>query len=202
MVNNFDLIKNNLTFENDDEFFHTQIICRSKDNESQSKNHIKIKDYYIDSLKKLNKLKPEIIKICDVLNARAYINLNKRSYKKIALQTLKTISESLVNEQYKSIKSCYSTTCGRYSSTNKEDKRWLVDIDGLYGSKINLFKEWIEELIKDINNSEPIGKKDIFINPTKNGIHLITKPFDLRKFKEKYPFIEIHKNNPTILYIP
>lgn len=38
MVNNFDLIKNNLTFENDDEFFHTQIICRSKDNESQSKN--------------------------------------------------------------------------------------------------------------------------------------------------------------------
>lgn len=38
--------------------------------------------------------------------------------------------------------------------------------------------------------------------PTMNGCHLITKPFNLQKFKEKFPEIDVHKNNPTILYIP
>jgi len=38
--------------------------------------------------------------------------------------------------------------------------------------------------------------------PTKNGYHIITKPFNLKQFKDKYPDIDVHKNNPTILYIP
>ena len=33
-----------------------------------------------------------------------------------------------------------------------------------------------------------------------NGIHLITTSFNLQQFKEKYPDIDIHKNNPTLLY--
>lgn len=31
--------------------------------------------------------------------------------------------------------------------------------------------------------------------------HLITEKFDSKTFKDKYPEIDIHKNNPTILYI-
>ena len=38
--------------------------------------------------------------------------------------------------------------------------------------------------------------------PSKSGIHLITNPFNLAKFSLKWPRIEIHKNNPTNLYIP
>jgi hypothetical protein len=38
--------------------------------------------------------------------------------------------------------------------------------------------------------------------PTKNGIHLITNPFNLNAFKFGFPNIDVHKNNPTILYIP
>ena len=36
--------------------------------------------------------------------------------------------------------------------------------------------------------------------PTKSGCHLITTPFNLQQFKEKYPDIDVHKNNPTLLY--
>lgn len=28
------------------------------------------------------------------------------------------------------------------------------------------------------------------------------KSFNLQKFKEKYPDVDVHKNNPTILFIP
>ena len=40
------------------------------------------------------------------------------------------------------------------------------------------------------------------IIPTKNGFHVITSPFELNTFKEKYPSIEVHKDNPTIIYVP
>jgi len=36
--------------------------------------------------------------------------------------------------------------------------------------------------------------------PTKSGVHIITRPFNLKKFKEKYPNVDVHKDNPTILY--
>ena len=47
---------------------------------------------------------------------------------------------------------------------------------------------------------EPFGQKVVACLPTKNGYHLITNPFRLDKFKEMYPNIDIHKNNPTLLY--
>ena len=36
--------------------------------------------------------------------------------------------------------------------------------------------------------------------PTKSGIHLISKPFNMNTFKKKYPNIDVHKDNPTILF--
>jgi hypothetical protein len=38
--------------------------------------------------------------------------------------------------------------------------------------------------------------------PTPHWMHLITTPFDLQEFKKVYPEIDVHKNNPTILFIP
>ena len=49
---------------------------------------------------------------------------------------------------------------------------------------------------------EPIGPKFVGLIPTKNGSHILMKPFNLAKFKEKYPDVNVHKNNPTILYVP
>jgi hypothetical protein len=47
-----------------------------------------------------------------------------------------------------------------------------------------------------------VGPKIEAIIPTKNGHHLITKKFDVMKFKEKYPDLDIQKRNPTLLYYP
>jgi hypothetical protein len=37
---------------------------------------------------------------------------------------------------------------------------------------------------------------------TKSGFHIITQPFNVMKFKERYPDVDIQKKNPTVLYIP
>ena len=37
---------------------------------------------------------------------------------------------------------------------------------------------------------------------TKSGFHIITQPFNVMKFKEKYPNVDIQKKNPTLLFVP
>ena len=37
---------------------------------------------------------------------------------------------------------------------------------------------------------------------TLHGVHIITQPFDTRRLKDEYPNLDIHKNNPTVLYVP
>jgi len=91
-----------------------------------------------------------------------------------------------------------------------EEPRWVVDIDN--NPKDNLCEvAW--DLIADFIDLEcephntvlhnPFRVAKVITNiPTKNGIHLITTPFNLQQFKEKYPDIDVHKNNPTLLYCP
>jgi hypothetical protein len=38
--------------------------------------------------------------------------------------------------------------------------------------------------------------------PTRAGFHIIASPFNLQKFKERYPEVEVHKKNPTLLFLP
>jgi hypothetical protein len=42
--------------------------------------------------------------------------------------------------------------------------------------------------------------KIIGVIKTLNGCHLITKPFNIVQFREKYPDVEVKKNSPTLLY--
>lgn len=37
---------------------------------------------------------------------------------------------------------------------------------------------------------------------TDNFEQVITSPFNLKEFKKKYPELDVHKNNPTNIYIP
>ena len=78
-----------------------------------------------------------------------------------------------------------------------EESRWVVDIDtymNYYESEA--FMDFINNYVEPFNGNV----KCLKWIPTKNGHHLITTPFNLQQFKEKYPDIDVHKNNPTLLY--
>ena len=62
---------------------------------------------------------------------------------------------------------------------------------------------FLRDVISFIDNDcKPFGLKFLGRIPSKNGYHLITKPFDLQVFSKEFPTVEVHKNNPTNLYIP
>jgi len=129
MINNFEQIKSMLKFEEDYYFYFIQIIQRKKEiPELGSKNRI-IRSYMISSLEKLEKNEAEIIQMCQMFNARAYIHLNRRKWSKINIECLRHNVELIRNEQHDGIKSSLETIIGRYNCEPKGEKTWIVDID-------------------------------------------------------------------------
>ena len=165
-----------------------------KENPQIGSNSRVIKNYYIKSEEYLIKHYDEIKKLCEVFNARASIRLNKRSFEKVGFKAMVNIANTMGNKEYEFLKASYDRACGL--GHNDSEKKWILDIDGILTYN-EIFK--IEEVIE---RSEPSDKKIIVYLPSKSGLHLITKPFDLREFTTLYPEIEIHKDNPTNLYIP
>ena len=200
MINNFQQISKLLQFRSDDDFYHLQIIKRKKDHPEIGSNSLVIKTYYIKSEDHLAKVEPEIIAICDFHGARACINLNRRSFEKMAFHTLKKVTDQIMNKDFASVRKAYESVCGAYA--NEPNKKWIIDIDNISIDGFNHQPSMIQirrriiELQTETGN--PIYMEFI---KTKSGIHIISAPFNLQKFREEFPDIDVHKDNPTILYI-
>lgn len=215
-VDNFDQIRSMLAFDSPDDFYHLQIIKRKKENPELGSNSHVVKTYYITSTEHLDAARAEIINLCDFNRARACINLNRRSFEKIAFHTLKKITDQIMNRDFKSARVAYESTCGVHM--NEPDKKWLLDIDWA-----DFGEEYLLNVQSDVEEREVASARDNLINEimsavqeevartgrddtmwtiqTKNGVHLISRPFDPRPIISRWPSIVIHKNNPTILYI-
>lgn len=197
MVDNFDLIESLLDFSNSDkEFYFVQVIQRKKDHKDSNRrlgrnNSARlIKAFYINDLKKWKEYKEEIIALSKLFNARAGINLNKRKYKEVALEMMEQLAHNIKSENY-NVSKLYNSVCGQVKS---KDRLWILDIDDI---NFNVLK--MKEILYYLPAS---GDKYVATIPTKSGFHIITKPFNTLEFKKIYPQIDIHKNNPTNLYIP
>jgi hypothetical protein len=191
MVNNFEQIIQFLKFDNEDDFYHLQILKRKKENPEIGSNSYVIRTYCIRSKGYLIEKMVEIINLCTQNNARAYINLNRRSFERAAFHTLKKISDIIMNKDYKSVRNAFESVCGEYGSG--KDKYWIIDIDPEHF-------ELAGNLKSSLSGLYPIGDKIQTEIATKNGYHIITTPFNMAEFKELYPGVDVHKNNPTILF--
>ena len=201
LVDNFELLANYLfTWRRaltEDEFYFLQILVRGKDGNHVSGNNKNrlVKYYVIRSKEQLLDLKDEIVGICEVVNGRAYIHPTRRSLKEVANRTLEDTAHTFVSQNWIGLRGVYSTAAGQ--SYVSGDKQFIVDLD-------NFTYEQASEVFDFVNTLR--GRKDDMGNiaqviiPTKNGYHLITNAFDVMEFSKKYPNIDIHKNNPTLLY--
>ena len=193
MIDNFELITPLLKFPNNDIYYHLQIIRRGKDHPNLPAANRTIKAYFITDVNDLNFYKQEIKDLCKFFEARAYINLAPKSIRKTTMLQLKYLAQRTYEDDFQKIWKSWNTCAIKIKG---EESRWVVDIDCSLEKMIYWWdiKEYINE------KCEPVGNKIISIIPTKNGNHLITSPFNIKQFKEKYPDIDVHKNNPTLLY--
>ena len=200
IVDNFDLFKKIINPLNDDEFYFVQILIRGKDGHTEpgvngnNKNRL-IKFYTIKSAEHLARVEDEIKAICNAVNGRAYIHPTKRSFKAVGKECLRVTTEMFLCENNTGLKGAYSTACGKSYIT--ADKKFIVDLDGENASheKAIEINNYITQECETLNQN-----KYCYRVYTAHGMHLITTPFNTAKFSKQFPNIDIHKNNPTLLY--
>ena len=193
MIDNLDKILPFLKFESDDDFYYLQILQRKKENPHIGSNSRVIKNYYIISENHLLERYDEIKKLCGIFNARASIRLNKRSFEKVGFKALENLAHAMQNREYRFLGKAYDRACGL--GHNDKNKKWILDIDDSDITKLPIIKKFINEEI------EPQENRFLGYLHSKSGFHIISSPFNVQKFKERYPEIEIHKDNPTNLFI-
>ena len=206
MIDNFKIIKPLLEFPNDDIYYHLQILRRGKDHPDMPAANRVIKAYFICSLESLDYVEQEIKDLCKFFGARAYINLAPKSIKKTTMLQIKYLAERTYIGDYKKIWKSWNTCAGEIKG---EEPRWIVDIDAKTYDEIFYIPKISKEISDfiDFKCDPKIDPINVFFDtkiianiPTKTGSHLITTHFNLQQFKEKYPDIDVHKNNPTLLY--
>ena len=153
-----------------------------------------VKSYFVSSPEYLDAKRDEIIGLCEMFNARAYINLNKKSYKQVTLKALEILAGKIAHEDY-AIKTLFESACGQTGACDGL-KTWIVDFDSKDLDELERLKNIIDSI-------EPKGvNKIVEVVPTRHGYHLITRPFNKKVFYEKYnESIDIHDNNPTLIYM-
>lgn len=216
MVDNFDNIKRFVDTLNDDEYMNIMVCARHKDNPDNVDRCIN--NYYITSWDQLMKLKDEIINMCNMFEARAYININNKRISDLQNSMLCIIANNIKNENNMKPWQVVNKANGDVKPVNK---RWLVDLDKEYlddeDNIINLIynllvdkeaQRYRKEFPKFTNEfSYNCGKavidqnyKDYIYEITSvTGKHIIVRPFNLEKFKKHYPNIDIHKNDGGVL---
>ena len=195
MIDNIDIVKGLLNFENEGDFYMLYVFKRKKDQpEGERDNHQSvrtIKTYCVSSVEYLEKRYDEIKQLCEMFKARAYIHVQKQNHKDVSLEMMVALAEKIRNGQHIQT-NLFDSVVGQLKT---HEKRWIVDLDTKDDSEV-------ERMTKVINISRPEGDKIECIIPTKNGYHFITKRFDVMQFKNVYPDVDIQKKNPTLLYLP
>lgn len=203
-IDNFDRIKSLMRFmESDKLFMHVQILRRGKDHPDLPAANKLIKAWVVRSAEHLDKIREDVVFLCEHYKARAYISCAPKSIEK--LNTL--IMCKLANNQHTGNVDnpwhVFNSACGELQGV---EKRWVVDIDTKDSDTLERIKECIDKIWVKANPRDWgrwIGQT-WWINeiPTLNGVHLITRPFDLKAFNEIFPDVEIKKNGLTALYVP
>ena len=211
MIDNLNLIKELLNFDNEGDFYMLYVLKRKKDQpEGERDNHQSvrtIKTYCIESIEHLEKRYDEVKQLCEIFKARAYIHVQKQNQKEVSLNMMVELAQRIQNGQHNQ-KGLFDSVVGQLKTS---EKRWIIDVDDskVPSPMMIAFIEYECRPITVVKFDEvgipighEVGPKVEAVIPTKNGHHLITKRFDVMKFKEKYPNIDIQKKNPTLLYLP
>jgi hypothetical protein len=254
MIDNFEIVKNKLLTFIDPKLdrYIVHILRRSKDISPEMKNELGsnesqrlIKTYYINSVEYFERKIPAIKELCDSNNARAYLIVQPKDNFECLINLGKKIFDTIQNKNY-SVKPEHLMRQAYCENHKSRLKRWIIDLDFdemteychcvNYGGTSYWTKTWtVEEIKKLIIDELHIMQKhsskyttyvedQIFEIPTKHGVHIITKPFNLqsvqencglmfegrkkfkRKNENKIEDVEqtgwLHKDGMTPIYIP
>jgi hypothetical protein len=203
MIDNINIIKPLLNFEKQGDFYMLYVFKRKKDQpEGERDNHQSvrtIKTYCIESIDHLERRYDEIKQLCEMFKARAYIHVQKQNHFDVSLNMMVALAQR-IQDGNTNQKGLFDSVVGQIKT---QEKRWIIDVDNVSMDGFNHDPSQIEmrNFINELQKEAGREPHMTFIK-TRSGFHIITQPFNVMKFKERYPEVDIQKKNPTLLYYP
>ena len=183
-----------------DKYYVIELMRRGKDNPDMPAANYHFKNYYIYSWRDLERYEQEIKDICTLLHLRAYCSVNYKLMSQVALDTLAESARRLAAHDYKKFYAIFESCSGKFIEHG--NNLWIVDIDG-YPPTEKLQK--IRDIIEMCDSG--YEKNIVYEMHTRHGLHLITRPFNIKQYERHYSFHfdsvsrpEIKKNHLTLLY--
>lgn len=177
-----------------DTFVYTELLNRGQKKGNNGRRLLKT--FYHRDRDDFLRVLPDIKMLCEYSGIRACTRLSPRSAKRVGKEFTRVVVEACCAENWWAMKSLYNSACGR---TSPNQKIWIWDVD----------RSWIDENTDGGFHREGVVYPTQWLQesgfylasiPSKTGFHLLSKPFDVRKWP--FPGIDVHKDNPTNLYIP
>lgn len=212
-IDNFQLISPYLDFSNGEIFHMVQLIVRKKDHpeDPDLKSQRVVRTYFVDRPGKLESLEEEIKGLCRQTGARAYVNLNPKSYRKMAFLMGRLLFERIEKGDFRRCQKTAESAAGKVG----DDKWWLSDCDFPIPEKDSLWWGDFFSLEDECNRNRNDFQCNLVV-PTPNGFHVLFRPFGPMYYDSSEDggiswndengarkFIkcgEIKKNAPTVLF--
>lgn len=202
-VDNFDVLQQLFSFEDQHDFYYVYILKRRKENPDMTKGEQFIKEYLMKSHDDFYRLKEEIVNIAEENNARVYVSLNKKNLIKIGRYiAARILTNSLKEYKRSDIQIEFSNTNDILQNVNRimssvlsetasgTQRRFLdseiskCDADSRQNKKWLIDLDWdlvpIEQNI--VESIERNGGRVLLKYRTPNGYHLAVTPFNKSEF--------------------
>ena len=203
VIDNFDKIRQYLTFDEDD-FYFVQIIQRKKDGNpdlvSSNNNYRKVKSFHIQSLEDFDRRRKSIMDLCRQNNARAYIYMNRGNFCSVAIDNAIEILTNFKLGTPKKAKESYDSCCSKYCKPHTK-KKFLVDVDTKDEATLNEFIRIVNSCRSEFNKDgiyDVCTRNVLDVIPTKNGFHLFTVGFDKGMFIQRIDEYNTTQHNGTL----
>ena len=192
--------------EGGDTYYVIELVRRGKDCPDLPAANYHFKNYYIDTLAKYDKVQDEIRLLCRTLRLRAYVSVCRKSFRRVTMNTIAEMARRASINDFRRPYAIFESCSGKDAGT--DDKHWVVDIDDcpFFMDESDAQPRWMH-VREVINECAPEGDKIEMVLPTRTGVHLITRPFNLEQFNrlcKKDPEIkeipDIKKNHLTLLF--
>lgn len=201
-IDNFDIVKSLMDFEEKDNLFvHVQVLRRGKDHPDLPAANKLIKAWVVRSRENLDKIKEEVAFLCEHYKARAYVSCAPKSIAKLNTLIMLKLADNQHTGNIINPWHVFNSACGELQGV---EKRWVMDVDDKDIAEfvmLEIDRLWVNAHPQDWGKPREAGWLIRKI-PTLNGIHLISRPFNLHEFKKRFPDVEAKKNGLTALYVP
>lgn len=186
MIYNFPQIRKLLNFKDLGDFYLIEILGIS--------DSVNIKTYHIYSISEFDSIQDDIINTCEAKNARAYIRMNTRNSKVIALSLIKRLADLVQSGQTDRSEDLYNTVCKE--TRIETDTNWIISVDNRND------EVYAKQVLEDLWNQMLYGGIIISEIDTVTGKDLVTTYFNIEKFKQSCPKINVDTDASTLIFSP